>query len=173
MNLSIIAAVSKNYTIGINNKIPWNLPTDLKYFKEKTMGHYLLMGRKTFESLNTGLPGREIIVLSRKEISYKKKNMIVVNSIIKGITYAKNAGEVELFISGGAEIFEKTINIVDKIYLTMIDSDFEGDTFFPYINFSDWRLLNSSQTYMENDLKFRFLIYARKKRRNKRDDRDE
>ena len=173
MKISIIVAVAKNNIIGKENKLPWFLPSDLKYFKEKTMKHHILMGRKTFESINSTLPGRKIIVASRKNQSFNKKDVIIVDSITKGINLAKNNGEPELFIVGGATIFDKTLILTDKIYITKIEKEFEGDAYFPEINSTDWRLLNSSEIFSENNLNFRFMIYKRNNFRNRRDDRDE
>ncbi|MCD4820384.1 MAG: dihydrofolate reductase [Candidatus Cloacimonetes bacterium] len=173
MRISIIVAISKNNIIGNENRLPWNLPSDLKYFKEKTMGHYILMGRKTFESIDSNLQGRKIIIVSRKIQSYKPKDIFLVHSITKGINLAKNAGEPELFVVGGATLFNRTLKFADRLYLTEINNEFEGDTYFPEINFSNWKLFNSSKTFLENDINFRFMTYQRNNLRLRRDDRDE
>jgi len=173
MELILIAAMAKNRVIGKNNNIPWHIPEEMHHFKKSTMGHAVIMGRKTFESIDSNLPGRKIIVVSRKIKKYNKKNVFIVDSVIKGINLAKNSGEPELFIAGGATIFNKTLKFTDKIYLTKIENEFEGETFFPKIDTSDWKLLNSSQTFLENNLYFRFMIYQRHNFRHRRDDRDE
>ena len=138
MIFSIIAAISKKNVIGKNGQIPWHLPADLKHFKNLTMGHHIIMGRKTFESVGKPLPGRTNIIITRQK-DFDAENCIVVHSLdeaIKSVT-----GDDEPFICGGAEIYKQAIDldIVGKLYITMIDDDFEGDTFFPEIDMNVWK----------------------------------
>src|SRR5437868_35630 len=115
MPLSIIVAVSENNAMGIDNKLPWYLPADLKRLKSLTMGHYLVMGRKTFESLGKPLPGRTTVIITRNK-DYKAEGCIVVNSLSEGIEAAKT--DVEPFIFGGGKVFREALPMVKKIYLT-------------------------------------------------------
>src|SRR5437763_14523902 len=124
MPLSIIVALSKNNVIGSNKDLPWYLPADLKRLKSLTMGHHLIMGRKTFESLGKPLPGRTTVIITRNK-NYKAEGCIVVTSLREGIEAAKT--DVEPFIFGGGEVFREALPMVKKIYLTKIHENFEGD----------------------------------------------
>lgn len=135
--ISIIAAMAKNRTIGINNKLPWNIPEDLAYFKKVTMGKPLVMGRKTFESiveqLGKPLPGRTNIVVS--ESGFRAGNTTVINNFDKAIQeakkLAKDNGYEEMFVIGGRQLYEQALRVADRIYLTEIHEEYEGDAFFP------------------------------------------
>jgi dihydrofolate reductase len=140
MNVSIIVAKSSNNVIGINNTLPWHLPADLKRFKAITMGHHMIMGRKTYESIGKPLPGRTSIIITRQK-SYQQPDCIVVNSIEEAIQVAKNNKDTEAFIIGGAEIILSTLNIANKIYLTEIHQEFKGDTFLPTLAPNKWSVL--------------------------------
>src|SRR6187401_820903 len=120
MKISIIVAASENNVIGRNNDLPWHLPADLKYFKDTTMGHCVVMGRKNFESIPpkfSPLQGRTNIVITRQK-DYKAAGAVVVNSIEEAIEYSKNKNETECFITGGGEIFKQSLMLCDKVYLT-------------------------------------------------------
>ena len=148
MNISIIVAVSKNGVIGKENDLIWDLPKDIKFFKETTLGHHVIMGRKNFESIPHNyrpLPNRTNIVITRN-LNYKAKDCIIVNSIKKAIDIAKKNGDKEPFIIGGGEIYKLALeeNLVNKIYLTRIHHSFEGDTFFPELN-SDWKKIKETK----------------------------
>lgn len=138
--ISLIAAVSKNNVIGFNNKIPWNIIEDRKYFKKQTMGHFVIMGRKTFESLKSDLPDRKIIVLTRNK-NYKAQNVLVCHSWDEIFSLIDINNE-EIFVAGGGEIYSQAIDFANKIYLTQVDGYFEGDTFFPDINKKIWKIIN-------------------------------
>src|SRR6185437_4993177 len=127
MKLSIIVAASKNLVIGKNNSLPWHLPADLKYFKKVTMGHCIIMGRKTYESLSKPLPGRPNIVITRDSNYGNNNGIIICTSLQEAYDQAKLKGESEAFIIGGAQIINEAIKTVDKIYLTEIDAIIEGD----------------------------------------------
>ncbi len=138
MPFSIIAAISKNNVIGKNGQIPWHLPADLKHFKNLTMGHHIIMGRKTFESVGKPLPGRTNIIITRQK-DFDAENCIVVHSLDEAIKSV--AGDDEAFICGGAKIYKQSLDldIAGKLYITMINEKFEGDTFFPEINMNVWK----------------------------------
>jgi dihydrofolate reductase len=151
MIISIVVAVSEFNVIGKNNQLLWHLPSDLKYFKNLTMGHHMVMGRKTFESIGKALPGRVSIIVTRDK-NYTAEGCIVVDSLEKAIAAAKN--ETELFIIGGGEIYSKAIEIADKIYLTKIYSAFEGDTFFPAIDYNVWEATSTVDHLPDEKNKF-------------------
>ena len=139
---SIIVAESINHVIGNQGRLPWHMPADMKHFRNTTMGHYVLMGRKTFESISHGLPGRHIIVLSQ-QADYQAKNATVVPTFDSAFQTAQQAHETELFIAGGAAIYQEALEWVDKIYLTRIEAEIVGDAFFPELNERDWIKISS------------------------------
>jgi dihydrofolate reductase len=166
MMVSLIAAVSKNNVIGKNNDLPWHLPNDMKYFMQTTKGHCVLMGRKNYESLPEKfrpLPNRTNILITR-QADFDAPGCAIFNKIEQGIAYAKEKGETELFIIGGAEIYSATLPIADKLYLTEINATIEGDTFFPQIDKTKWR--ETSRTLNNADDKhkfmFDFVVYEKK-----------
>jgi len=130
--ISGIAAIGKNRELGANGSIPWHVPEDLKHFKETTLGHPVIMGRKTFESLGIKkpLPGRLNIVITRNA-DYKAEGAVVVSSVEDAIAEASAHDQQEIFIIGGAEIFKCAMHLIDRLYLTVIDGEFKADTFFP------------------------------------------
>jgi len=130
MIISLIAAMARNRVIGCRNAIPWSIPSDQKQFRSMTMGHAVLFGRKTYESIGRPLQGRKTIVLTRQE-PYCADGVIVVHSLEEAIAAAQ--GEEELFIGGGGTVYGETILLADRIYLSIIRKDFEGDTWFPDI----------------------------------------
>jgi len=135
MILSIIAAVSENDVIGKDNKLIWHLPVDLRFFKEKTLGHHVIMGRKTFESVGRPLPNRVNIVISRSE-GFTADGCLVVHSLKDAIENVVD--DSEAFICGGAEIYKQALQIADMMYLTRVHHKFEGDTFFPEFDSKVW-----------------------------------
>ena len=136
--LSIIVAKGKNNIIGKNNGMIWHLPADLKHFKELTTGHTIIMGRKTFESLGRVLPNRKHIIFSQnKDLKIKEENVQVVHSLLEIQDLIE--GKEEAFVIGGAMIYNFLMPYVDKMYVTEIDEEFEGDTFFPKINTEVWK----------------------------------
>lgn len=134
--LSAIVAMSENRVIGIDNQLPWRIPADLKHFKTITTGHPILMGRKTFESIGRPLPNRTNIILTRNA-NYDAPGCVVVTSIDDAIAKADPA--TEIFIIGGAEIYQQCLARVDQLYLTIVHEQFEGDAFFPELNSMEWR----------------------------------
>lgn len=136
--ISLIVAMDKNNVIGYENDMPWHLPNDLKYFKERTIGHTIVMGRKTFESLGKVLPKRKHIVLTRGDTKFPDEVEVIHNvSDIK--EYAVAHPEDELFVIGGGHVFEQVLPFADRIYLTVIDEAFKGDVFFPEISKEEWK----------------------------------
>ena len=135
MTISIIAAVSENGVIGSKNKLPWHLPADLKHFKDLTIGHHVIMGRKTYESVGKPLPNRTTIIITRQS-DFLADGCIIVNSLEAAIHAVRN--DKEPFICGGAEIYKTALKIAGKMYLTKIHKDFEGDAFFPEIDLMQW-----------------------------------
>jgi len=134
----LIAATSLNNALGKDNKIIWHLPDDFKRFKELTSGHYIIMGRKTFESFPKPLPNRTHVVITRQE-NYQPEDCIVVNSIEDAFAICPK--DEDVFLIGGAEIYELGLPYVDKIELTLIKETFEADAFLPKIDFSKWELI--------------------------------
>lgn len=128
--ISLIAAIGKNRELGKNNKLLWNIPEDLKRFKELTMGHPVIMGRKTNESIGRPLPNRTNIVITRDK-GYEQEGCLITHSLEEAIELAKTKDNNEIFIIGGGQIYEQAINIADKLYLTIVKGKFEADTFFP------------------------------------------
>jgi dihydrofolate reductase len=139
MKISLIAAIARNNTIGKDNKLLWHLPEDLKFFNCTTMGHYVLMGRKTFESLKESLAGRKVIVISKNKMFQPNYDCLVCDTIDEGINEAKKHKETELFICGGGAIYNQTIGIADTMFITELDQDFYGDTSFPFIDKTIWQ----------------------------------
>nr|AIA18951.1 Dihydrofolate reductase [uncultured bacterium] len=167
MKISIIVAVSENNVIGRNNDLPWHLPADLKYFKEMTMGHCVVMGRKNYESIPpkfAPLVGRTNIVITRQK-DYKAEGAVVVNSIQEAIDHSRNHQETECFITGGGEIFAQSIDLCDMIYLTRIHATIEGDVHFPELNDKEWKEISRKdiQPDEKNKYAFSFLVYERRK----------
>ncbi len=136
MIVSMIVAMEENRGIGFQNRIPWHLGTDLKRFKELTMGHTLIMGRKTFESIGRPLPGRPIIVLTRNP-GFHPEGVQVAQSLDQALQIAEERGESEVFIAGGEEIFNQAMSRADRIYLTRVEAHLSADTFFPQWG-SEW-----------------------------------
>lgn len=161
--LSIIVAMSDNNVIGKDNKIIWNLPEDLKRFKEITTGHTIVMGRKTFESLGRVLPNRKHIVITRDETySVDNENVEIVNDIETIDKYINS--EEEVFVIGGAIIYKQLINKVNKMYVTKIHEKFQGDAYFPLINEEEWKI-TEKETGIKNEQNpydYEFLVYERK-----------
>lgn len=141
MKVSLIAAMASNRVIGRDNRLPWRLPADLRRFKELTMGHTLLLGRKTFESIGRPLPGRSMLVVSRRE-GYAPDGVSVARSVQEALAQAREAGETELFVAGGAEIYRQTLPVADRLYLTRIEEDFAGDVYFPEYDETQWTLVD-------------------------------
>ena len=142
MTLSLLVAAAENNVIGKDNKLPWHLPNDLKYFKNLTWGMPILMGRKTFESIGKALPGRKSIVITRNN-DWQREGVEVVHSIEEAIQKAEGYGVKEIFVIGGAEIFKTALPDANRIYLTRIHHNFDGDVYFPQVSNQEWDLTSS------------------------------
>ena len=167
MIVSLIVAVAENRVIGKDNDLIWNLPKDMRFFKEKTTGHHVIMGRKNFESIPEKyrpLPNRTNIIVTRKQ-QYDTKNILTVNSVKEGIEIAKRNNDKEPFIIGGGEIYELSLkeDLVDKIYLTKLHKEFSGDTFFPILD-KKWKEINRVDVKADenHECAFSFLTYVKK-----------
>lgn len=160
--ISLIWAMDENRVIGYQNQLPWRIPAELQYFKKVTMGHPIAMGRKTFESIGKVLPGRENIIITRNK-EYEQENCTVFHSLADFTDYAKQQTE-EIFIIGGAEIFQHLFPIADRLYITKIHHSFTGDTFFPDFSLEDWTLIKQEpgQKDEKNPYNYEFLVYEKK-----------
>ena len=135
MIVSIVVAISENNAIGKNNQLLWYLPADLKHFKNITTGHTVIMGRKTYDSVGKPLPNRRNIIITRQDITIE--GCEVVKSIEDALALC--TAEEEAFIVGGAEIYRQSIHLTDRIYLTIVHQKFDADSFFPEINYTEWK----------------------------------
>lgn len=159
MSVSIIVAMSTNKVIGKNNDLPWKLPTDLKRFKTLTSGKTIIMGRKCFESIGKPLPNRTNVIITRNK-DYVAEGCEVRYNIDEAIKEFNVEGE-ELFIIGGSEIYKTAFPIADKLYLTHVVAEIEGDTFLEGLVESDWKMVAFEGHYEEDNLKFRFEDYIK------------
>jgi dihydrofolate reductase len=139
--ISLVVAMGLNREIGINNQIPWKLSEDLKNFKRTTMGHHILMGRKTFESIGKPLPGRTNLILSRNK-NFKVAGCITVADLDEAIKIAKANGENELMVIGGSQIYKQALSLANRIYLSKVDFKGKADAFFPEFNEKDWKVIS-------------------------------
>ena len=155
--LTIIAAASVNNVIGFDNKLIWNIPKDLKRFKELTQGHSVIMGRKTFESLPNLLPNRRNIVVTRNK-EYSPEGIEVFSSVEDAIDVCKD--DLQPFIIGGGEIYSQTINLVDKIELTRVYKDYQGDAFFPDIPLDKFELASELVNYLDDDSNTKYSFFS-------------
>ena len=161
MIVSLIAAMDKNRAIGIENRLPWHLPADLQHFKRVTMGKPVIMGRNTYESIGKPLPGRLNIVVTR-DAAYQAPGCTLANSFEDAI---KKAGEQEeIMIMGGASFYEHTIGKADRLYLTFVDTEVQGDAFFPAWNDAEWQEVErvSHQADDKNAFNYDFVTLERK-----------
>lgn len=167
MKVSLIVAVSQNGMIGKDNDLIWHLPKDMKFFKDTTMGHHVIMGRKNFESIPhkfRPLPNRTNIVITRKS-DYKAEDSIVVNSVEEALKVAKINVENEAFIIGGGQIYKLALeaNLIDRIYLTRIHHSFDGDTFFPELS-SDWEEIKREDCFKDDNHKYDYSFIVLEKK---------
>lgn len=159
--VSVIAALAKNRVIGIENRLPWRLPEDLAHFKALTLGHPIVMGRKTFESLGRPLPGRTNIVITRNP-DYRAEGVRVADSIPAALALC--AGADEVFFIGGAELYAQAIPLADRLYLTEVDTEVAGDAWFPVYDTDAFQEVSRASHVGEkgDPLRFDFAIYARR-----------
>lgn len=162
MIVSAIVAVAKNRVIGQNNKIPWYLSSDLKYFKKTTLNHHIIMGRKSFQSIGRPLPKRTNIIVTRDPF-FAANDCLVAHTIEEALGIAYDHGESEAFIIGGGQIYAQSADLWDRLYLTEVDCTPEGDVFFPELDWSQWQLV-SSEPYpadVKNDHAYTFKVFER------------
>jgi len=163
MIVSVIAAMGKNRVIGKNNQMMWHLPLEYKYFKQATLNHCIITGRKNFEAMGRALPKRINIVITRQQ-DLVLDGCVVVNSLQEALEYAKNQGETEVFICGGGQIYQESIHLADKIYLTEVDYEEAGDVHFPDFDESlyEKKLIQSADASDENLLAWQAYLYTKK-----------
>jgi dihydrofolate reductase len=158
MNISMIVAMSQNHVIGINGALPWKLSEDLKHFKNLTLGKSLIMGRKTFESIGRPLPGRETIIITRQQ-NYSHPDVKIAHSLEEAIKLA----EQEIFIAGGSEIYQQSLPWAQTLYLTLLEKDFFGDTYFPTWDEQTWQIDSEESNYSTTaNLNYKFQTYRKR-----------
>ncbi|MEN3332568.1 MAG: dihydrofolate reductase [Blastocatellia bacterium] len=164
MIVSLLVAMDERRGIGKQGRLPWRLSTDMKRFRQLTMGHHIVVGRKTFESIGKPLAGRQMIIVTRDR-DYKAAGCFTVHSITDAIELAHARGEAELFICGGAEVYRETLDLAERIYLTQVHADCDADTFFPEFNRDDW-LETASERHAadeKNEYPFTFVVLVKKR----------
>ena len=162
MILSAITAVADNQAIGLRNQLPWRMPADMRYFKNTTWGHPVIMGRKTYASFGKALPGRENLIVTRNK-DLRLPDAVVCPSLEEAIRQAGSYAIEEVFVLGGAEIYAQSLPMLDRIYLTRIEGRFEADAFFPLLDPAQWAL-RSERAYpadSRNPYPYRFQIWER------------
>ena len=165
MIVSAIAAMGINQVIGKNNQLMWKLPLEMKYFKDTTMGHHIVMGRKTFESNQSKLlPGRTSIIITRDRNFTAPEGGLVAHSIEGALKLAESRGETEVFIIGGAEIYSQTMPIVQKLYLTEVDFLKGGDAYFPTMEYGLWNVISEKHEpeSEKNPIAWTARVYSKK-----------
>ena len=162
---SILVAMAKNHVIGRNNALPWQLSPDLKRFKQLTMGHHIVMGRKTYESISRPLPGRTSVIVTRQS-DYQAPGTIVVGSIAEALKVCSEGKEMdqESFVIGGAEIYQQALGLCQRMYVTEIQQEFEGDALFPEFDQQEWREISREKHRLAVDggLEYHFVVLDRK-----------
>jgi dihydrofolate reductase len=157
--LSIIVAIANNQVIGINNTLPWHLPEDLKRFRALTTGHHIIMGRKTYESLGRLLPGRTTVIVTRNK-DYQLEGALIAHSLEASIALCHNDDEV--FLIGGAELYQDGLKLADKLYITEVDLTVDGDAFFPEFDVNLWQESSREAHISAQGLPFSYITFIRK-----------
>ena len=151
MIIALIVAMDEQGGIGRNNQVPWHLPSDLKRFKALTMGHHLILGRKTYQSIGRPLPGRTIIIVTRSK-DYAAAGCIIAPSLAGALDIARESGDSEVFIGGGGQIYAQGLPLADRIYLTRVHANTQAEVYFPELNMSDWNVVHAEhQAQAENE----------------------
>ncbi|MDO9282688.1 MAG: dihydrofolate reductase [Methylotenera sp.] len=158
-SLSTIVAIANKRVIGVNNTLPWHLPEDLKRFRALTMGHHIIMGRKTYESLGRLLPGRTTVIVTRNT-DYKVEGALIANSLQDAIALCN--GDNEAFLIGGAELYQDGLKFSNKLYITEISLDVEGDAFFPEYQSEEWLESSREAHSSAQGLNYSYVTYRRK-----------
>jgi dihydrofolate reductase len=167
MKISLIVAVSRNGVIGIDNQLPWHLPEDLKYFKSVTMGKPIIMGRKTYDSIGRPLPGRTNIVITR-DSSWQAEGVEVARTLAQAMTLGQlacaQADVDEAMVIGGEQIYRMTLPAADRLYLTEVQAEVEGDAFFPEFDAKDWQQVSEQLPGVTDTHSYRFIVLERIKK---------
>ncbi len=158
--INIIAAMARNGVIGIGNRLPWRLPEDLQRFKRLTMGHHIIMGRKTFESIGRSLPGRVTVILTRDQ-DYRAQGCLTAHTLQAAIDACGD--DPEVFCVGGAELYAQVLPLADRLYLTEIQADFAGDAYFPAFDSQLWQESSREHHVSADGLDYDFVIYERRR----------
>lgn len=158
MEIILVAAVAENNALGKDNAMIWHLPDDFKHFKNLTTGHFILMGRKTFESFPKPLPNRTHLIISRNTNYQVPENSFVFQSIEEAIQFAENQNQEKLFVIGGGEIYKQTIDLATKLSITKVNGKFEADAFFPEINKNIWKSVEVVHHKTDEKHKYAFDI---------------
>lgn len=161
--ISLLVAMDRNRLIGKDNDLPWRLPNDLKFFKKVSTGHTIIMGRKTYDSMNAPLPNRENVVVTGRE-DFEAEGCIVLNSLDPVFEWNEKNPDTEYIVIGGSVIFEQVMDQTDRMYITWIDEEFEGDTYFPSFDESEWNLTSKEKGIKDekNPYDYYFCQYDRK-----------
>lgn len=164
MIISLIVAADRNRGIGKDNNLIWHLPNDLKFFKQKTSGHCIIMGRKTFESIGKALPNRTNVVISRQP-GYEAPGCLVTGSLQEALAVAAAQQETEVFVIGGGEIFRQSLPMADRVYFTQVHETFDAEVFFPETDYANWDILLEEHHKADDRhlYDYSFYIYERKK----------
>lgn len=160
MRLAAIAALARNRVIGSENRLPWHLPEDLRHFKALTLGHHIVMGRKTYESIGRPLPGRQTVIVTR-DPAYAQPGCLVAHSIDAALAIAEQAGDDEVFFVGGAELYAQFLPRAERLYLTEIQADYAGDACFPALDAAHWREMARERHTSAAGLVYDFVTYQR------------
>jgi dihydrofolate reductase len=163
MRKSIIVAMDQNNGIGYQNRLPWHLPAELKRFKSLTMGHHMIMGRKTYESIGKPLPGRTTIVVTRN-LNYQAEGCLIVNSLNKAFELAKARGESEVFLCGGHQIYREALPETDRLYLTRVHGEFQTDITFPNFDPSHWEEVSAELHPSDEKNPYAFTLFTYERR---------
>ena len=155
--VSLVVAMAKNRVIGHKNAIPWKLPNEVKLFKRITMGHHIVMGRKTYESINRLLPGRTTVIVTHDR-NYKVPGAIVAHGVKEALEACQ--GDDEVMVIGGAALFKDTLRVADSLYLTIVDAEPEGDTFMPEFDMSEWRETSSEHFAPDEKHAYAYTFYV-------------
>lgn len=162
---SILVAMAKNRVIGRNNALPWQLSPDLRRFKQLTMGHHIIMGRKTYESIDRPLLGRTSVIVSRQS-DYRAPRAIVVGSLAEALTVCSEGKEMdrESFVIGGAKIYQQALGVCQRMYVTEIQQEFDGDALFPEFDLREWHEISREKHRLDGDdgLEYHFVVLDRR-----------
>jgi dihydrofolate reductase len=158
-NISLSVALAKNNVIGLNNTLPWHLPEDLKHFRSLTTGHHIIMGRKTYESLGRLLPDRTTVIVTRNN-DYQVDGALIAHSLDAAIALCQN--DEEVFVIGGAELYQVGIKLANKLYITELELDVPGDAYFPAYDVAEWQESSREAHTSAQGLLFSYITYIRK-----------